>query len=175
MRRVTIANHCIRKLPILNDWWRCAILDSLVTINKALSQFDSRIQELQSGFDQLLRPYAEVSGVTEDDIDDELRGAQKRMTALRKKRRLRSKALPQKINDFQQLVKLRDLLRTPPATRTEEVLESECDDVSRPHTEVTGASDESKLLYSSAVGTYGAVDTGTDIEVIKCCCCCTVM
>ena len=57
--------------------------------------------------------------MTEDEIDEELRDAQKRMATLRKKNRpLRSNALPKKINDFQLLAELRDLLRNPPITGT---------------------------------------------------------
>ena len=57
--------------------------------------------------------------MTEDDIDNKLRDAQTRMaTLLKQNRRLRSNALPQKINDFKRLVELRDLLTTPPVTGT---------------------------------------------------------
>ena len=141
--------------------------------NKTLSKFYSRIQELKSDFDEVFYRYNEVSGVTEDEIDDELRDAEERMTKLREKGRRGSNALTQKITNFKRLVELRDLLTTPPAPRTEEVLESECDDLSRPHTEVTVVSDEIRQLHSSAVDT---VDRVTDEEeVIKCCCCCTVM
>ena len=94
------------------------ILDSLIDINKALSQFDSRLQELQSEFNQRLRPYTDLDGVTEDEIDEELRDAQKRMTTLRKKNRVHSNALPKKINDLELLAELRDLLRIPPVTGT---------------------------------------------------------
>ena len=51
------------------------ILDSLIAINKALSQFDSRLQELQPEFNQLLLPQTDLDGVTEDEIDEELRVA----------------------------------------------------------------------------------------------------
>lgn len=158
-----------------------------------------RRQELQSEFDRLLRPYAEDWAVAEDDIDDELRDAQERMTKLREKGR-HNKFLHQKITDFERLVELRDLLRNPPSVEGTEALGSKCDDVSRAHTEVTGACDEPKDHHDSAdgggfVGTYGAVgtghhvtalagsngdgdndnhvetvDRGTDIEVNKCCC-----
>ena len=37
MRRVTITKHCDRKLPILNNWWRCVILDSLIATKHCLS------------------------------------------------------------------------------------------------------------------------------------------
>ena len=104
--------------------------------------------------------------MTVDEIDDELRGAEERMTKLREKGRHGSNTLTEKITKFKRLVELRDLLTTPPAPRTEEVLESECDDLSRPHTDVTVVSDEIRQLHSSAVDT---VDTGTDKEVIKCC------
>ena len=76
----------------------------------------------------MLCPYTDESDVTEDGIDDELRDAQTRMTTLLKQNRLRSNALPQKINDFKLLVELRDLLRTPPVTGTLCTVDTAADD-----------------------------------------------
>ena len=72
-----------------------------------------RMQQLQSEFSRLLHPYAEESGVTRDDIDDQLSQAKERMQHLRAKgKHTRSKGqlLQRRIADFERLVELRTLM-----------------------------------------------------------------
>ncbi len=72
------------------------------------------MHELQSEFDKLLHHHVEDSGISKDDIDEELADAKERMAKLRKKGRHDTrlgKALQSRINDLGRLVELRDLLR----------------------------------------------------------------
>ena len=72
-----------------------------------------RMQQLQSEFSRLLHPYAEESGVTRDDIDDQLSQAKESMQHLRAKgKHTRSKGqlLQRRIADFERLVELRTLM-----------------------------------------------------------------
>ena len=66
----------------------------------------------QSEFDNLFQSYADVLGITKDDIVDELSDAKEMMANLRKKGRedtARGKSLQRRIGDFERLVELRSL------------------------------------------------------------------
>ena len=73
----------------------------------------TKIAKSQSKFDELLRAYTEDSGISRDDIDDELADAQQRMATLSRKGRHQTpegSALRNKIADFESLVELRKVV-----------------------------------------------------------------
>lgn len=67
---------------------------------------------MQSEFDHIFRSYADVLGITKDDIDEELADAKEMLANLRNKGRqdtTRGKSLQRRIADFERLVELRSL------------------------------------------------------------------
>lgn len=110
------------------------------------------IEKLQDEFNQLLLPYAEESGITEDDIDHELADAQKRMTHLRREGRDQtpeSQLLQLKINDFERLVKLRALM----VEAQIQEHESEFNKLLMPYTQQSGITEhhvDAELAYAQA-------------------------
>ena len=70
----------------------------------------------QAEFDKLLHTYAEESGITKDDIEDELAEADKCLVKIHKKNRNhtpKGQRMQRRAQDFKRLVQLRDTMVTP--------------------------------------------------------------
>ena len=113
------------------------VADNEVNVHSAVDQ----TQKLQSEFHQLLRPYTADSGMTKDDIDEELFNNQAKLRKFRKQGRHetpRGKKLQSKINDLKRLVELRRLLVS---NRAQE-FRSEFHKLLRPYTADSGMTKE---------------------------------
>ena len=100
--------------------------------------------DLRSEFDQLLLPYTEDSGVTEEDVDAELAEALGQMARLREKGR-NSKSLQRKIQDLKRLVELRALMVAKIATEAHlrmQELQSEFDQLLLPYVKDWGVTQD---------------------------------
>ena len=89
-------------------------LERLVELRKLMqaknaSDTNRSTEELQAEFDELLQPYTELSGMSKEDIDEDLSDARGRNATLLKKGRC-NKILQQKVKDLERLVELRHQL-----------------------------------------------------------------
>ena len=115
------------------------VIQEEVEAQEVEAKEDAPALDLEAEFDKLFQPYAKYSGITKDEIDDELREAQESFSKLRKKGRHETpegQELQKKIDDFERLVELRDLIISAKNTSNGQSwiqeLRSEIDKVLRP-------------------------------------------
>ena len=92
-------------------------LTDTLTLPRIHSQANSeREAKAQAEFDELLHAYAEESGITKDDIEEELAEAEKCLVKLYKQNRHhtpKGQRMQRRVQDLKRLVELRDTMVTP--------------------------------------------------------------
>ena len=130
------------------------VIQEEVEAQEVEAKEDAPALDLEAEFDKLFQPYANYSGIEKDEIDDELREAQESFSKLRKKGRHETpegQELQKKIDDFERLVELRDLINTSNDQSWIQELRSEIDKVLRTINEIDASGKSRDDLHNELV------------------------